>query len=107
MLFDLLSLQVSEMLRYRHLSSLMDNHDKIRTCLVHLSPDPTNFGSHASNLTAQIRFPPTLTSHCLNVDFYDLDLLLHNWVLRGILNSHVPLALIRSRQIDDPRPSSI
>jgi hypothetical protein len=107
MLFDLLSLQVSEMLRYRHVSSLMDDHDQIGTCLVHLSPDPTNVGSRTSDLMAQIRFPPTLTSHCLNVDFDDPDLLLHNWVLRGILNSHVPLTLICSRRIDDPRPSSI
>jgi hypothetical protein len=95
------------MLRSRHVSSLMDDHDQIGTCLVHLSPDPMNVGSHASNLTAQIRFPPTLTSHCLNVNFDDPDLLLHNWVLRGILNSHVPLVLIRSRRIDGPRPSLI
>jgi hypothetical protein len=105
MLFDLLSLRVSEMLRSRHVSSLMDDHDQIETCLVHLSPDPKNVGSHTSDLTAQIHFPPTLTSHCLNVYFYDLDLLLHNWVLRGILNSHLSLVLIRSHRIDGPRPS--
>jgi len=29
MIFDLLSLQVSEMLRSRHVSSLMDDHDQI------------------------------------------------------------------------------
>ena len=54
MLLDLLSLRVSEMMRYHHVSSLMDDHDQIGTCLVHLSPDPTNVGSRASDLTVQI-----------------------------------------------------
>jgi hypothetical protein len=82
MLLDLLSLQVSEMLRYHHVSSLMDDHDQIRTCLVHLYPDPMIVGSRASNLMAQIHFPPALTSRCVNVDFDGPDLLLHIWVLR-------------------------
>jgi hypothetical protein len=82
MLFDLLALGVSEILRSRHVSSLMDDHDQIEICLTHLSPDPMTVGSLASDLTAQIHFPPALTSRCLNVDFDGLDLLLHNWVLR-------------------------
>ena len=82
MLFDLLALRVSEMLRYHHVSSLMDDHDQIRTCLVHLYLDPTTIGSRTSNMTYQIHFPPVLTSRCVNVDFDGPDLLLHIWVLR-------------------------
>jgi hypothetical protein len=82
MLFDLLALRVSEMLRSHHVSSLMDDHDQIRTCLVHHYPDPTTVGSHASNMTAQIHFPPAFTSRCVNVDFDGPDLLLHILVFR-------------------------
>jgi hypothetical protein len=69
MLFDLLALRVSEMLRSHHVSSLMDDHDQIVTYLAHLSSDPMTFGSHASDPMAQICFPHVLTSRCSNLDF--------------------------------------
>jgi hypothetical protein len=64
------------MLSTHHASLLMDGPDDFRTCLMHLPPDPMTVGPHASDLMAQICFPPVLTSRCLDVDFDGPDLLL-------------------------------
>jgi hypothetical protein len=69
MFFDLLAPWVSEMLSSHHMSLPMDSPDDFKTCLVHLPLDRMTVGPRASDLMAQIRFPPVLTSHCLDVDF--------------------------------------
>jgi len=44
MFFDLLSLRVNEIPRFRHMSSLMDDHDGFVTSLMHFPSDPTIIG---------------------------------------------------------------
>jgi hypothetical protein len=92
MLFDLLGLQVSKILSSHHMSFPMDGLYDLVNCLVHLPPNPMTIGPHASDLMAQIHFPPVPTSRCLDVDFDGPDILLYSCVLREF---QIPMYTLR------------